>query len=159
MRRTKEVPVDIKQECLWIVRGYRRRVRDYQAARREILLETPCRYQTMMEEGTGQSIRVYLPSAGGVSRTTEDKLVRLDALEAQPETKRMRAVEWAKSRAGAEIANEESRARLVQALLLNCESGRKFPFEKLNLSEFSRMDFYRRKAAFLADVATYLKLL
>ena len=71
----------------------------------------------------------------------------------------MRAVEWAKEQVGLDIANPESRTRLATALITNCESGRKHPFEVLYTTEFSRRDFYRRKDAFLADIAKYLDLI
>ena len=159
MSKQIKLPYDVKQECLWIVRGYRRRVNAYKAARREIMEGTPCRYRTIKDQKTGKYIRAYPPMSGGASRSAEEKALQLEALEDWPETKRMRAVEWARDRVGLDIVNPESRMRLADALVTNCESGRKHPFEVLYTTEFSRRDFYRRKDAFLADVAKYLNLI
>ncbi|BAL01511.1 hypothetical protein OBV_43120 [Oscillibacter valericigenes Sjm18-20] len=42
MSRKPVLPYDIRQECLWIVRGYDRRVKAYHEARREIIDGVAC---------------------------------------------------------------------------------------------------------------------
>ena len=75
------------------------------------------------------------------------------------ERERMEAVEQALVSVGADIQAEEAREQLRKAILLNIESGRAYPYERLGVEGVSRPDFYRRKDRFLADIAAYLGML
>lgn len=79
--------------------------------------------------------------------------------QATRERERMEAVEQALMAVGADIPSEDVREQLRRAILLNVESGRAYPYERLNLGAVSRPDFYRRKDRFLADIAAYLGML
>lgn len=140
-----KLPEDVKQSCLWLVRGYRRRVREYHRKRLDILCSSG--------SPDGQ------PGGGGPGNPTARKAEQLERLEREPETQRMRVVERAKLQIGQDIQSEEVRQRLTDSILLNCESGRRYPFEVLNLTEFSRMDFYRRRQRFLETLAEYEEFL
>ena len=100
------IPYDVKQECLWIVRGYSRRAKE----------------------------RVHLPQ----------------------DVQRIHAVEYALNQIGHDIQDQGTRQRLRNAIVLNCESGKQYPFERLAVDGFSRRDFYRRKDNFLFSVAKYM---
>ena len=100
------IPYDVKQECLWIVRGHSRRTKS----------------------------RARLPQ----------------------DVQRIQAVEYALDQIGHDIQDYDTRRRLRNAIVLNCESGKKYPFERLNADGFSRRDFYRRKDSFLFSVAKYM---
>lgn len=139
------LPYDIKQECLWIVRGYDRRVKNYALERSDILHGSSCECDGM-------------PHGTEMTSPTERKLAALERLEQCPEVQRLRAVDYAKTGIGRDVMAAECRERLQRAILLNCVSGREYPFERLNVSEFSRRDFYRRKDNFLEDVAKYMGL-
>lgn len=152
-----KLPWDVKQECLWIVRGYDRRVKQYIAERQEIIEAGGESYVSYTQNG--EDCRAYMPHGNGAGRPVEDKQSQLEAVEHYPETLKMRAVEHAKLRIGLDCAGEEARQRLTNGIVLNCESGRQYPFEYLNLPEFSRMDFYRRKDMFLMDVAKFLRMI
>ena len=141
------IPYHIKQEAIWIVRGYEQRRRNYSQMRAEILGRTVA--------GAGDGT----PHGSDVTHPTEDKALELQRLERWPEVKKMRAVEYAERQIGQDILSDEVRDRLRNAILQNTKSGRRYPFEKLGLAEFSRMDFYRRKTKFLADVASFLEML
>lgn len=153
----QKLPWDIKQECLWIVRGYARRVKQYHEQRQDVIDEGGANYTTYTHNG--EQRRAYPAHSNNTGRPTEDKQARLDAIEKYPETRKMRAVEQAKLMVGEGIGNREIRQRLTQGITLNCESGRNYPFEYLNLSEFSKRDFYRRKDRFLIEVAKYLNMI
>lgn len=156
-----KLPWDVKQECLWIVRGYDRRVKQYIAERQDIIEASGGNYVTYThaEDGKTEERREYMPHTGVAGRPVEDKQAQLEAIEHYPETTKMRAVEYAKLQIGGDIASEEARQRLVRYIILNCQSGRQYPFEYLNLPEFSQRDFYRRKDAFLMDIAEYLRMI
>ncbi len=155
---SNKLPWDIKQECLWIVRGYERRVKQYIAQRQDIIEAGGENYVTYkhVEGQKTEERRVYFPHSSNTGRPVEDKQAQLEAIEQFPETQKMRAVEYAKLRVGSDVKSEESKRRLLDGILLNCESGRKYPFEYLDLSGFSRMDFYRRRDDFLSDIARYM---
>lgn len=141
------IPYEIKQEAIWIVRGYDMRKRNYERMRSDIL--------NHMTAGAGDGA----PHGTGVSDQTAQKAAQIERLERYPEVKKMRAVEYAERQIGQDILSDEVRGRLKNAILQNTKSGRRYPFEKLGLAEFSRMDFYRRKTKFLADVASFLEML
>jgi len=148
------LPYDVRQECLWIVRGYDRRVKAYHEARRDVIDGTACGFE---DKKNGE--RVYLPHGSGEGRPDENKMEQLAAIEDWPETRKMRAVKQAKLHIGLDLQNEELRQRLTEGILLNCKSGRQYPFEYLNLPFMSRRDFYRRRESFLAEVAKFLEII
>ena len=154
------IPWDIRNECLWIVRGYRRRLRAYNEARSEIMSNGGGNYQTVSDpDNPGETMRVFSTGSGGTSRVTESKAMRLAALEELEETKRMRAVEKARLNIGADVINMDSRMRLVDAIVISCEDGKKSPYRMLNVDEFSERDFYRRRDRFLIDIAKFLGMM
>lgn len=83
---------------------------------------------------------------------------RMDKKTRAREFERMEAVEQAMVAIGADIEAEEVRERLRAAILLNIESGRRWPYERLDLPGVTRSDFYRRKDAFLEAIAVRLGL-
>lgn len=141
-----KIPYNIKQESLWIVRGYDTRRRNYEQAKADIMQR--------MVAGAGDGT----PHGSNVSNPTEQKTMEIDKLETWPEVKKMRAVEYAERQIGQDVMDAEIRDRLRKAIVQNCKSGKKYPYEKADLTEFSRMDFYRRKTKFLLDVASYLEM-
>lgn len=134
---------DRQQICLGILRGHERRLHEYKNARQKLLREDLC----------NKEIPVGMQLDCPVEK--EDPLLSLDA---HPEARRIRAVELACRTIGEDIPDEEVRRRLCESILLNCKNGRVYPFELLNLTEFSRMDFYRRKHRFLYQLALNLEL-
>lgn len=154
------LPDDLKKTSLGIFNGYKRRVKWYHEQRRNIIESGAANFSTYTEEINGKKTecRVYFGHGSSVGRPIESKGDALLALEYHPETIRMRAVEQAKLTVGHDCANEETRQRLLDSILLNCENGRNYPFEILNLTEFSRSDFYRRRDKFLLEIAKYLDM-
>lgn len=154
------LPDDVKGACLNIAKGYDRRVSNYHLARREVVDGTVCRYQTVKDPKTGKYIRVFAPKSTEATRTTEGKAERLAAIEEWPETKRMRAVESARLEIGTDIVCDADRRKLVAAIILNCEDGKKYRYEYLDIPDgIGRTNFYDRRTTFLADIAKYLELI
>jgi len=100
---------------------------------------------------------VYIPSGHNASRTTENIAEQILGLEDLPETKRMRAVEYAAKRIRRDIA-EPVRNKLTSAIFLNCQSGKKYPYKVLDIDGFSERGFYRERDKFLVDIAIFLEL-
>ena len=151
-----KIPWDVKQQCLWIVRGYDRTRREYMQARRDILDSGSAHYITYVTS-TGEEARAYLPGAHNASRTTEDKQMKLEALEHTLACRQLRAVEHARARIGAEFPRK-MQDQLRDAIMLNCMDGRKYPFERLCIDGISRSDFYRQRNAFFRGIAAELGL-
>lgn len=151
----QKLPWDVKQQCLWIVRGYERQRRDYMRARREILDAGGSRFTTYTVNG--EERRAYLPSTSNASRTTEDKQMRLEALEHTLAFRQMRAVEHARAHIGAGFP-ATMQDQLRDAIILSCENGRKYPFERLYIVGISRSDFYRQRDIFLLEIARELQI-
>lgn len=143
--RKPNLPYDVRQECLWIVRGYDRRVKAYHEARRQIIDGTAC--------GDG------MPRKPGVGRPAESKTEQLAAIEDWPETQRMKAVEQARLHIGLDLGSEELRQRLAEGIWLNCMSHKRYPYALLNLPGISEHGFKRRKAVFLSDIAEFLGMI
>ena len=150
------LPRDIQMQCLWIVRGYERCRREYNARRRDIIDGGGGNFTTYTVNG--EERRAYMPGSHTASRTTEDKQMQLDGLEKTPMYKQMKAVEHARDRVGAGLP--EMLAELLrEAIMQNCEDGRKYPFERLYTVGISRRSFYRYRDAFMYDIANELGLI
>ena len=117
----KRLPEDVKQVCLWLAKGYERRL---------------AKEQDHKQPGSRRTSK-------GHNREQE----------------RLEAVEQALVAVGADIAADEVRRQLREAIMLNVKSGRKYPYELLRLEGVSRSDFYRRKDKFLEDIAGRMGLL
>lgn len=147
----KALDEDIKQQALWIVRGYKASLRRYMAARQDVILATPCSFGEYVSEG--ETRRQYFPHSSEVGRPVENMQQALERLEQCPDARRVAAVDKAKLLIGNDLQDKELRRKLTNAILLNCESGRNYPFEILGVDGLSRRDFYRRRNRFLQDVA------
>lgn len=117
----KRLPEDVKQVCLWLAKGYERRL---------------AKEQDQKHPGSRRA---------GKGRNRERECLE--------------AVEQALVAVGADIAADEVRRQLREAIMLNVKSGRKYPYELLRLEGVSRSDFYRRKDKFLEDIAGRMGLL
>lgn len=162
MSRTKLLPDDVRQTCIQIVRGYDRRVREFYNRRRDIIEGVPTRFEVIKDkenpEDWQKSAHFYPPSSHSPSKVAEDKAMQLLGLEELADTKRMRAVEAAKESIGLDLP-EPMRRKLVDAVMLNCKSGKKYRYEILDLEGIGRTDFYNRRTMFLYDIAKRLELL
>lgn len=152
----EKLPWDVRQQCLWIVRGYDRARREYIKARRELLDAGGANYITYTEEG--EEKRAFLPSSHQATRTTENLADRLMALDNTQSFRQMRAVEHARARIGAGMP-PELQDELRDAIMLNCSDGRKYPFERMYVIGISRADFYRARNAFFRAIAIELGLI
>lgn len=145
-----KLPWDIKQQCLWIVRGYERARRDYIKDRMDILHAGGENYVTYT--AAGEERRAYMPHSRQATRTAENIALQLEALEQSAACRQMRAVEHARARIGAGLP-EALQDALQEGLMLNCKDGRKWPYERLFLIGICRSDFYRARDAFFQDIA------
>lgn len=152
------LPYAIRQACLWIVRDYSRAEAEYREAREQILRGTPVRFKDKRDPRTGKYTRIYLPPVHDASRTTEDKAVQLNELNKRSDAVRLKAVSRARRRIGADLP-DELRRKLQKAIMLSCENGREWPYERLDVPGIARSEFYERRAAFLTDIAVYLRLI
>ena len=162
----RKLPWDVKQQCLWIVRGYDRPRRDYLRQRREILDAGGGGSGTtyLAEIGKGadgkpkyEERRAFLPAAHNASRTAENIAIQLAALENTQSFRQMRAVEHARDHIGADMPDGMADA-LKDAIMLNCQDGRKYRFEYFFLSGISRSGFYRIRDNFFREIAEELGL-
>lgn len=156
MSKETKLPRDIQQQCLWIVRGYDRCRKEWLERRRDILEAGGGKYTTYTVNG--EERRAFLPGSHNASRTTEDKQMQLEGLEQTLVYRQMKAVEHARDRIGAGLP-ELLADHLREAIMQNCKSGRKYPFERLYTIGISRRAFYRYREAFLSDIANELGLL
>ena len=146
MSRKQTLPYDVRLECIAYVRGYPRRVQAYNDARSEVL-------------SGGSSATEGMPRSPGIGRPSESKAEQLAAIENWPETKKMRAVEYAIDRCGRDLESESIRKQLTQGIMRNCQGKHKYSRNKIVIPGISEATFSRRKERFLHDVAKYAGLL
>lgn len=142
MSRKQTLPYDVRLESIAYVRGYPRRVQAYNDARSEIL-------------SGGNSATEGMPRSPGIGRPAESKAEQLAAIENWPETKKMRAVEYAIDRCGLDLESESIRKQLTQGIMRNCQGKHKYSRNKIVVPGISEATFRRRKERFLFDIATY----
>jgi hypothetical protein len=142
MSKKATLPYDVRLECIAYVRGYPRRVQAYREARAEIM------------DGT-HSTTEGMPRGRGAGRPAESKAEQLAAIENWPETKKMRAVEYAIDRCGRDLESESIRKQLTQGIMRNCQGKHKYSRNKIVVPGISEATFRRRKERFLFDIATY----
>lgn len=146
MSKKATLPYDVRLECIAYVRGYPRRVRAYREARAEIM------------DGT-HSATEGMPRGQGAGRPAESKAEQLAAIENWPETKKMRAVEYAIDRCGRDIGNDTIRRQLIYGIMHNCQGKHKYARNRIVIPGISEATFSRRKERFLHDIAKYAGLL
>lgn len=142
MSKSQRLPYDVRLECIAYVRGYPRRVQAYNDARSEIL-------------SGGRSATEGMPRSPGIGRPAESKAEQLAAIENWPETKKMRAVEYAIDRCGRDLESESVRNQLTQGIMRNCQGKHKYSRNRIIVPGISERTFSRRKEQFLFDIATY----
>lgn len=151
----EKLPWAVKQQVLWMVRDYDRMRREYRRMRRDILDAGGEHYTTYTVNG--EERRAYISGGHNASRTTEDRQMQLETLEQTPMVKQMRAIEHASARIGKDLP-EMLQDQLRESILLNCQSGRKYTFERLFVVGISRSDFYRIRDKFFGEIAAELGL-
>ena len=152
----EKLPWAVKQQILWMVRDYDRMRREYKRMRRDILDAGGEHYTTYVVNG--EERRAYISGGHNASRSTEDRQMQLEGLESSPMVRQLRAVEHAKSKIGRGMP-EMLQDALQEAIMTNCQSGRKYPYERLYLTGISRSDFYRVRDAFFENIAEELNLI
>ena len=152
----EKLPWAVKQQILWMVRDYDRMRREYKRMRRDILDAGGEHYTTYTVNG--EERREYISGGHNASRTTEDRQMQLESLENTPMVRQMRAIDHASARIGKGLP-ELLRDQLREAILLNCQSGRKYPFERLYVAGIGRTLFFEHRAQFLQDIAFELGML
>ena len=160
MSNKNKLPWYVKQNCLAIVRGYNQARKEYLRMRKEILdaggagggSATP-----FVDPKTGETMWTLIPTQHVASRSTENKAMRLEALEQTAAYKQIKAVEHAQARIG-EGLPEPMRDLLRDGLMINCMNGRKYSFERLYIVGICRSDFYRYRDQFFRMIAAELGL-
>nr|DAP15378.1 MAG TPA: hypothetical protein [Caudoviricetes sp.] len=100
-----------------------------------------------------------MPRSPGIGRPAESKAEQLAAIENWPETKKMRAVEYAIDRCGRDLESESVRNQLTQGIMRNCQGKHKYARNRIVIPGISEATFSRRKERFLHDIAKYAGLL
>lgn len=154
-KKTKKakMPWTVRQKCLGIVRDYERQRRTYRQLRRDIIDAGGARYSTYTVNG--EERRAFIGGSHEARRTTEDRQMQLDALEQTALAREVHAVEGALACVGQDMP-VMLRDMLTEALVMNCQNGRKWPYERLFVAGISRSDFYRIRNAFFDDIAERL---
>ena len=151
--KASKLPWAVKQQCLWIVRDYERMRREYKRQRRDILDASGGHYTTYVVDG--EERRAFMPSQHSATRTTEDRQMQLEALEQTLMVKQLRAVEHSLAKVGKDMP-EMLQDSLRDAILTNCQNGRKYPFERLYVVGIERRSFYYIRDEFFYNIACEL---
>ena len=139
-----KLPEDLKTACTAYVRGYKRYVYEYHQKRDMIL--------------NSQKNASFVNASSGHSENSDphNKTVLLEKTENHLDTKIMRAVEQATLHIGDDMADENERAKLREAIVDCCKDRRRFVFRYYNL-KMDKSTFYRRWNKFLYEIAKNLQ--
>ena len=140
MQTKYRMPADVRRTAIELVRGYKRRLELYRELRYNIIHGGPMPKDRPF---SGASV---------LGDPTASKALKLEALEAFVEVRRMRAVEQAKLRIGLDILDEGIRQALIEAIWDSCIEGRNFTFEYRALP-LGKTNFYDRRNKFLSEIA------
>ena len=161
------LPEDVKLTALSYVKGYPRRKAEYMMKFNDIVAGKGFPFETYTingydERGDPCKLECRVPIDrvfGSIGNPTQQKAFLLAELSRHPETVRMRAVEKAMELIGDRIMNDDLRKKLVQAIMLNCDSGRVYIYKDMDLPGISRKAFFAERRRFLWYVAKYSDLL
>jgi hypothetical protein len=163
MSQTKyKLPDDIKQQCLALVKGYKRRLELQKQRRDEILYSSHAFNVTpyvIIEDKKMVVLGAVLPRGNSTSDATYSKAQRLEALEHSTNAKSLKAVEQAKVTIGYNIQDDTIRGKLEKAIWLNCLGGRNNPYKVHDLPTIDKDLFYEYKRAFLYQIAINMEYL
>lgn len=146
MNEKYKLPLPVYQQVIWIVRGYDYCRAEYQRARSSII--DAC--------GSSQNEAGVRQTSDG--RSVENVAARLEALENHPAFRQMRAVDEALNDV-VETFPLTMREKIRTALMLSCQDGKQFPYERLDAPGMSKSTFYRLRRRALYNVAQELNLL
>ena len=173
MSRKYKLPDDLKWQCIWLVRGYDRRVVLYHERLNSVLHSSPPPAVDSYKDGeegkdkkeskSGRKIEEWdyagtlTPRGNKLYDSTASKALQLEYIDQLPDTKMMQAVEQAKFLIGVDL-EESQRQYLVKAIWESCILGRNFKFEYRSL-HMDKATFYRRRMKFLWDIAVTMKFI
>lgn len=155
-----KLPYGVRQQCLCIVRDYDRMRREYMRMRKDIIDAGGANYTTYtatLPSDKTEERRAYMPGAHSASRPLENKQAQLEALENSLTARQVRAVDRAKARVGIGLPDALADA-LREGIMINCQNGRQYPFERLYMTGICRADFYRHRNQFFREIAEELNL-
>lgn len=141
-----DLPKDLYQQCLWIMRGYDRNKQSYLEARRGILDEGKAPNETGVR------------STPTNNRLVEDIAARLAMLDQIPSYRQMHSVDLALDSA-VEPFPPSMQQKLRKALFLSCQDGYKYTWEHLDAPGVSRSSFYRLRQRVLYEIAVNLSFI
>lgn len=156
------LPEDIKLAAISLVKGYDRRKKEFEERFRDIVEATGVGWDEYIAEIGGKDVvcRSYEGRGSGMpGRPVEAKAQRLEKLMTRPDTIRLRAVERAYDEIGERYGSREVRKAVSDGILKNCRSGRRWPYEALDLPGITRKEFYKERRKFLWRVARYAGLI
>ena len=156
------LPEDIKLASISLVKGYDRRKKEFNEKVRDIMESTAAGWEEYTETIGGKEVvcRSYeARRSGPPGRPTEARAIRLERLMNAQDTIWLRAVENAADEIGKRYGSEEIRRALRDGILKNCRSGRRWPYEALDLPGITRKEFYKERRKFLWRVARYAGLI
>lgn len=167
MAKKYRLPADVKAAAISYVQGYQRRRLEYKKEYNNIINSAGANYDTYWETTTdekGKEVRVECRCygsrpEGACGNPTEQKAFRLAMLDAKFDTKILRAVERARDLIGDRIDDDEIRNALVNGIFRNCDSGRRWPYENLDLPTIGRNEFFEERRRFLYYVAKFSGLI
>lgn len=139
MQTKYSIPKDIRESVVWIIRGQKRREKEYAQKKKEIL--------------AGKDIK-HINNKNLTEINSE-----LLSLEENQETVRMKIVEQSLNEIGSDILNRELREKLKQGIIMNIENRNECPYRNLNIPNVSEKSFYKYKNKFIYDVAKKLKFI
>ena len=150
-------------QVLGAIKGYDNYKKEYQIAKEDIFSFGSKNYSEYHEydQKSKKQIteRVYISGGGYSGSQTENKALRLEALDSSHGAKVIKAVDTARIIMLAELAAPKTyaeRDKIVQKIYESCKYGHNFIFEYAGINSIGRAQFYRYRHRYIYIIAENL---
>lgn len=154
MQNKYQVPPDVRETVIRIVKGYNRRKRKLAEREHDILALDGVRFESSGDE------RAYTPSGkGGASSPTETKAMRLAKLHESFDARCVRAIDDALNALPISHYPKELADKIRSTIIVSCAIGRKFKFRYSGIVGIEARYFYQLRSMAIYSIAKKLELI
>lgn len=157
MQTKEKLPKDVYQATLWVIRGHKRRIKEYNKQKDDILNSGGATYIKTKNKFSNEWEYIYLPKSKTTQSSTEVKGMALAMLDQADDTKKIIIVQQALKEVAA--GYNGCADMISNALMKNIENRHDYPYRNLGNLPLSEKQFYALKSRFIYSVAIKLKLI
>lgn len=159
MQNKYKLPPDVRRTVISLVQGYNRRKKELIQKENEICSVSGGKYETIHNpEDWHKDVRVYMPSVRGtVVSVIETQAGELFKLHESFDYRCNKSIDKALEELQLDSYNKELSEKVKKTIIVSCEKGRDFSFERSGIDGISKPTFYRLRSQFLYLLAKKLE--